>query len=354
MNIIFNPPDNEENKYISNMVEPLRKEGFKIFALDSFFSSLRHYRSIKLIHLNWFENIDDSSFSVALKSFARKLVVLIAIKLGNKKLVWTMHNRSSHEKGLSFFSRSLMYLLICFADKIIIHSKVSKEVLNQYIHGAAKKSTYLPHPNFIGSYGKIPSDKSSGLDNKKLKLLFIGVIKPYKNIELLIEIAKKFSSEIQLTIAGKPNSKAYHKKLTEITQGEKNIHLALRFIADEEIPAILHASDLVILPYDIKSSLNSGTVILAFSYKKSVICPTIGTLSDLEDERKYVLDYSYISVQEHKTSLIENVSKAIEMKANDTNIFVDFGNHLFNYVKKRHDKELIGKQLTAIYKELIS
>jgi beta-1,4-mannosyltransferase len=354
MNIIFNPPDNDENKYIANMVGPLRKEGFKIFALDSFLSSLRHYRSIKLVHINWFENVDDSSFFTALRSFIRKLVVLIAIKLGNKKLVWTMHNRTSHETGLSFFSRTLMSLLIRKADKIIIHSKVSKALLNEYVKNSDQKAIYLPHPNFIESYGPIITAEKSGLEDKRLNLLFIGTIKPYKNIELLIDIAKKFPSTIQLTIAGKPSSKSYCDKLHKIAQGANNIHLALRFIADEEIPTILSTADLLILPYDIKSSLNSGTVILAFSYKKSVICPLIGTISDLEDERKYVLDYSYNNFQEHEKSLVKGIERAVEMKSTDPYIFDHLGNHLFDYVHKFHDKELIGKHLAAIYNELLS
>lgn len=336
------------------MVGPLRKEGFKIFALDSFLSSLRHYRSIKLVHVNWFENVDDSSFFIALKSFMRKLVVLIAVKLGNKKLVWTMHNRTSHETGLSFFSRTLTYLLVRGADRIIIHSKISKALLNEYIKGSDRKAVYLPHPNFIGSYGSIPAVKKSLLKDQRLNLLFLGAIKPYKNIELLINIAKKFPLSVQLTIAGKPSAKGYHDKLQNIAQREENIHLALRFIADDEIPTMLSASDLLILPYDIKSSLNSGTVILAFSYKKSVICPVIGTISDLEDERKYVLDYSYNNFQEHEQSLTKSVERAIEMKSSDPYIFDFFGDHLFDYVQKYYDKELIGKHLGAIYKELLS
>ncbi|MFC6099756.1 glycosyltransferase [Olivibacter domesticus] len=354
MNIIFNPPDNDENKYIANMVGPLREEGFKIFALDSFLSSLQHYRSIKLVHINWFENVDDSSFFIALRSFMRKLVVLLAIKLGNKKLVWTMHNRTSHETGLSFFSRTLMYLLIRGADKIIVHSKVSKAVLNEYVKNADRKAVYLPHPNFIGSYGPIPTVERADLEDKRLNLLFLGTIKPYKNIELLINIAKKFPSSVQLTIAGKPNSKNYYEKLHKLAQREENIHLALRFIADDEIPTILSASDLLVLPYDIKSSLNSGTVILAFSYKKSVICPIIGTISDLENEEKYVLGYLYNNVQEHEQSLMKSIERAIEMKSSDPYIFDFFGNHLFDYVQKYYNKELIGKHLSSIYKELLS
>src|SRR5690554_2402648 len=105
MEIIFNPPVNEENQYIQLVVNELRAKGYRIHPLDTIFSGRKHFRSIKLVHLNWFENIDDSGFFMALRSFLRKLVVLAVIRLSGKPLVWTMHNRTSHERGTAIFSR---------------------------------------------------------------------------------------------------------------------------------------------------------------------------------------------------------------------------------------------------------
>ncbi|MEH6307400.1 glycosyltransferase [Olivibacter sp. CPCC 100613] len=348
MKIIFNPPDNKENQYINLMVAPLRASGFEIYALDDFFSSYKHFKSIDLVHLNWFENVDDSSFFVALRSFFRKMVVLLAIRLFKKPLVWTMHNRSSHEKGLRFFSRTLNKLLIKWADRIIIHSHISRHILIERNAQVASKIVYLPHPNFIDVYGPIlpGSNDSSGI----LNLLFIGVVKPYKNIELLIKLAKEFKTDLILTIAGKPASEKYGRALEEIGKDAENLNLQLRFIEDTEIPDLFREVDLLVLPYDLESSLNSGTVILAFSYGKTVICPLIGTLDDMQEVHEDILTYRYNGKKEHEAVLRRTIANAINLKKAKNDIFKEKGVRLFHYVQQRHNNQQIGKELISIYK----
>lgn len=351
MKIIFNPPDNKENQYIKLMTASLIEAGFDISALDDFFSSYKHFKSIRLIHLNWFENIDDSSLFVALRSFFRKMIVLLAIKITKKPLIWTMHNRSSHEKGLPVFSNTLTNLLIKWSDRIIIHSHVSADLLTKRHPQVATKIVYIPHPNFINVYGPIlPSSDDSG---RTLKLLFIGVVKPYKNIELLIKMAKEFAPQLELTIAGKPVSERYKTALEQMAKGIKNINLQLRFIDDTEIQKFFRDADLLVLPYDLESSLNSGTVILAFSYKKTVICPLIGTIADLKEVHNDILTYSYANKHDHEALLRKKIAEAVSLKINKPDIFKEKGANMFTYVQHYHDNKQIGKQLIELYNNLL-
>src|SRR5690606_21936083 len=146
----------------------------------------------------------------------------------------------------------------------------SREIISSRYPDAVERLFYLPHPDFIGSYGPIPPATEQASPTP-LRLLFIGAVKPYKNIELLIKVAGEFKDEVSLTIAGKPNTSAYRQTITELAASAGNIKLMLRFIPDHELPLLMAASDLLVLPYDLESSLNSGTVILAFSYKKTII-----------------------------------------------------------------------------------
>jgi len=349
--IVFNPPDNKENQYISLMVAPLRESGFEIYPLDSFFSSYKHFKSIDLVHLNWFENVDDSSFFVAFRSFFRKMIVLLAIKLFRKPLIWTMHNRSSHEKGLRFFSRTLTALLVKWADRIIIHSHASASILAQRDRQTTAKIIYIPHPNFINVYGPIqPGPEDSNL----LKLLFMGVVKPYKNIELLIKLAWEFNKELQLTIAGKPSTDKYRQELEKMATGTDNLNLQLRFIDDAEIPSLFREADLLILPYDLESSLNSGTAILAFSYGKTVICPLIGTIADMNEMHADILTYNYDDKHEHEPILRKTIAKAVALKKHSNHIFKEKGDRLLRYVQYRNNNHQIGVDLIRTYRELLT
>lgn len=351
MKIIFNPIDNKENQYIPLLVTPLKEAGFEVHALDDFLSSYKHAKAIRLVHLNWFENVDDSDFFTALRSFFRKLTALTTIKLMRKPLVWTMHNRSSHENRLSFFSRALSHLLMRSADRIIIHSHDSIPLLAKQHPKFAQKAVYLPHPNFIGVYGRALPNKS--LQSPLLKLLFIGAIKPYKNIELLIQLANKYAKEMSLVIAGKPVTTDYKRKLEALSKGNKQVSMHLRFIQDQEFPAFLSSADALVLPYDIKSSLNSGTVLLGFSYQKTVICPMIGTISDLRRMQQYVLPYQYETPAQHIEELEKRIVEAIQLKKDQPGLLDEWGQHLFQYVKEEHANNKIGAQLIHLYKELI-
>src|SRR5690606_34816073 len=87
------------------------------------------FDSIHLVHLNWLENVDDSSYQSALKSFFRKRFVLSVFRISGKKLVWTMHNRSSHEKRTGWISRTITRYLIKWSPKIVIHSHQSRAIM---------------------------------------------------------------------------------------------------------------------------------------------------------------------------------------------------------------------------------
>lgn len=353
MHIIFNPPENPENKYIGTMVSALRDDGFFVHNLDGLFSSWKHFRSIKLVHLNWFENLHDDSPRKAIISFFRKFFVLSVIKFSGKKLVWTMHNRASHEKTMAGLGRVLRRLLIAWSDTIVIHTKVSEGLIIKEYPNARHKLLYLPHPDFIGIYGDI-SSPADAVDQSKLNLLFVGAVKPYKNIELLIDVASGFGSAVHLTIAGKASTPAYQASLEERAKTVKNIDLQLRFVADEELPQLIADSDVLVLPYDLASSLNSGTVILAFSYQRTVICPRIGTLADMDAVAGNLFTYEYGEKGEHLAQLGQQIASAIEKKRGNPLALDTMGTNMLAYVSRVHNKSEIGKQLSEHYRGLIN
>lgn len=349
--IIFNPCENKENKYINILVSGLEKSGFQINPLDDFLSSKAHYRSIQLLHLNWFENLDDTSKRKMWTSYFRKLVVLLAVKIGKKKLVWTMHNRLTHEKKSAKLSRMLTERIVDQSDAIVIHSTISKKILQDQFPNLKSKIVYIPHPDFIQEYGSMLPDLQRRF-SPQLKLLFLGAIKPYKNIEMLIQMAKTFPNEIHLTIAGNPNTIAYKNELEDLAKGIKNLRLELKFVSDSEIPTYIHESDLLVLPYSLESSLNSGTAILAFSYGRSVICPRIGTLEDL-DAGEDIFDYQYQNEAEHFEALTSQIQKAIQVHLRNPNELIEKGKRMRELVAKKNNKQLVVEKLIELYNSLL-
>lgn len=348
MDIIFNPPVNEENQYIQLLVGELRVKGYRIHPLDTIFSSWKHFRSIRLIHLNWFENVDDSGFFVALRSFLRKLLVLTMIHWSGKRLFWTLHNRVSHEKGLTFFSRTLTQLLIRWSHRIVIHSFESKKVLAAYGPMAVRKAVYIPHPNFIDVYGEV--EPASQCNRNRLELLFTGMVKPYKNLELLIDVVRTFGDSVRLTIAGKALDAAYGREISDRVQRARNVVWLNYFIPDGNLAALLAGADVIVLPYDLSSSLNSGTAILAFSYNKTVICPEIGTISDLGSHTGDTFHYRYKTEEQHRVALTEQIALAVTLKQHDPIALENMGGRLYTYMAEVHNPQKVGTALDNLYR----
>ncbi len=330
------------------MVQPLAEAGWQVHALDTLFSSWSHFRSIRLVHLNWFENVTDSSYTNALYSFIKKMLLLLVLRFTGKKLVWTMHNRMTHERRTGFFSRALTRRLFSQADAIVIHSEQSRALLAA--RGVQSKVHYIPHPDFINVYGPRVGQPPSG---PRLSLLFLGVIKPYKNIELLIQAAGHFPDAVSLTLAGKAYSDAYKRQIEKLAASASNVSLKAEFIPDHQLPVLIGQCDLLVLPYDLQSSLNSGTVLLGFSYGKTVICPRIGTLADMTAMQENFYTYHYNSSEEHSQKLIEMMGRAVEMKKQNARSFEKMGEAMLDYVRTMHSKQKATAALQNIYRMLL-
>jgi glycosyltransferase involved in cell wall biosynthesis len=113
----------------------------------------------------------------------------------------------------------------------------------------------------------------------------------------------------------------------------------------------LQDADLVVLPYKMGSVLNSGTVILSFSYGKSVICPNIGTINDIED-KSAILNYGYICEADHKKALTDTIDRAIFLKQKSPTIFKTWGLQMKKYILKNHNTEKVVDQLAGLYHDI--
>lgn len=350
MEIIFDPKKSKSNQYVILLTSLFSESGLKIHSVSEAFSSFKKFKSIKIAHLNWYENLTGSSKIEHLFSFIKKILKLFLLKIFNKKIVWTMHNKLPHDQKTIFLKKILIRVLLSISDKIIIHSRSTTEILDSFGANIKRKIQYVPHPDYIQIYGDRIL-KNVDIQSSVLNLLFMGAVKPYKNIELLIDAAKSFPNDVKLTIAGNPSSQGYKTLLEKHAENTPNITLDLRFIPDEQIPEYLNQCDLLALPYDMKSSLNSGTVILAFSYGKTVICPEIGTISDFKDTEN-ILSYTYASQSEHIEKLKSKIGEAINYKRSNNNAFNVFGENMFNKVMINNNKVDVASQLLGMYRRI--
>ncbi|WP_028298771.1 glycosyltransferase [Olivibacter sitiensis] len=353
--IVFDPLDSAENKYVPIIVSEIKKNGITLISLSEALSKYKLFRQVSCFHLNWFENLDEKSALKQWVLFGKKILLLILIKMHGAKVIWTMHNRTPHNKNHRFLKKWLRNFIVWIADVIVIHSNESAKLINKR---QRMKALYIPHPNYIDAYpafcykdSTLKKGRYARNESKTVKLLFLGAIRPYKNIELLISMASAFMNRLELKIVGEPISGEYRLKLQSKIRDAKNIILETRFLPDSEISREIAQCDAMIMPYDLESSLNSGTVYLAFSHKKTVICPLIGSIMDIPigDRKLYTYTYDNNAKSDHFKKLSSTLEELLNDLDKNPGTLEEYGNSMFSYLAVNHKNDVIGSKLSQIY-----
>lgn len=357
MKVCFYPLKSKTNDYINNTINLLRELNIKLYLLENVKKDFFLFKSIDVFHFNWYENLSPNNYFNAFKDLLKKVIFINMLKLFNKKIVWTMHNKISHESLNDKLSIFMIKFMAEKSDKIIIHCNESKEILSNICNDEiVNKTYYIPHVNYIDNIhndNKITRN-TFNIDDEELVFLFIGAIRKYKNIELLIDVFNELKlNNCKLIIAGNPINEEYKKDLIRLINTSKNIIHILRFLDNSELYDLINLSNIVVLPYDKKSTLNSGSIILSFSCKKTVISPMIGTLKDMREE-KFYYGYDYHNDTEHYQMLKENIIKVYNDYKINNYILKEKGEQAYLYVKKYHSPDIIKKKLNYLYYNCLS
>lgn len=271
-------------------------------------------------HINWFDQSKD------VVSFLKRVYFLVALKLRGKRIVWTIHNIVSHAKT-PFYNKILFKLLAKFSNVIHVMCKdtVSIAKLEKY----ADKVKLVPHGDYYGSYPESDLDVHDRYSVEKSRpiFLFSGAIQPYKNIEVLVKAFKKTFGSSEpvsgescpesgacpkpvLLICGKVEPEPYKDSIQQLIAGAENVKFDPGFIPDDLLAAYIKSAGVLTVPYSYRSSLNSGTVPLAFSYGKTLICPDIACVKDICEKTDCLYSYHYETEEEHAEVLSRKMMEA--------------------------------------------
>ncbi len=251
-----------------------------------------------IVHFHWPDGyINQKSIFKTLQRSLLLSIIVMVLKLKGSRIVWTVHNVAPHDAYHPSYSQMFMRWFAKQCEGLIFMNEESKATFFS-LHSCKENVQYaiIPHGHYRNSYppaiDQALAKSKLGLPQNKQVLLCFGMIKPYKNIDLLMKLftqAKLF--DYVLVIAGNTDSPELKEKLTLYAK-HPNIHLFLQFIPEDQLHIYLSAADTLILPY--KAILNSGALLLALSFNKPVIAPHIGAFVSLQQElgRKWI--YSYV------------------------------------------------------------
>ena len=209
------------------------------------------------------------------------------------KIITILDNVIPHESrfGDKLFTRYFLKPIDAFIS-------MSKSVENDLaLFNKTKPRDYNPHPLF-DNFGA-PLDKTKARNILKLNpkfnyILFFGIIRDYKGLDLLLEAFAKMdykTLKLKLLVAGEyySNEEKYRTLIQKLGL-EEEVIVVNQFIKDSEVARYFCASDIVAQPY--KNATQSGVTQIAYHFEKPLLVTNVGGLPEMVPDQKvgYVVE----------------------------------------------------------------
>jgi len=240
------------------------------------FNMLKFWRKTEVFFLNWIEDLPDKKGGIWQMIFF--LLLIPAIKLSGKRLVWTVHNKQSHDgrrQGVkAWFIRRLMNT----CDLMPTHSREgSTYVARQAGKDNAQRVFYFPHPI---KRRKLPSLKGKP---PRYDILIWGTMSPYKGIDRFLSYLyeRDLANAFCIRVVGKIPDASYKKMLMSFAN--ERICIEDRFISDEALDQAMADTACVLFTYHPEYILSSGVLADSIGAGKRVLGPAAGAFFDLQE-----------------------------------------------------------------------
>jgi len=209
----------------------------------------RTVRTIKNFHpdivvFQWWVTVWGPTYQFLIEKLAKENIQTIAL----------VHNTVPHEHH--FFDKYFAKSALKRASRYIVMTDKEKIRLQALI-GDVSKITVVPHPVYrLFSNSGLTKDRilnDMELPQDKVYLLFFGIIRPYKGLEVLFEalsILKMKGFDIHLIIAGEFwADEEKHKNEIKTLGIDDLVHIYDHYIPDNEVGNYFLASDIFVAPY---------------------------------------------------------------------------------------------------------
>jgi len=256
-----------------------------------------------IVHIHWPEYV---SYEIE-KCLGKKLEGKIFEELEyvlrywkeKARIVVTRHNTAPHTSDNGSFEK-LYTKVYTYADAVIHMGRYSKtEYLSHYsdvFDLSGQKQEFIPHGNYLSlpnNVSKSEARRKLGVrQSRKTVLVFGGILGkketdlirqsfrllPGINKTLLVPIWKETLqniSWIRLKYWVRDFTRLYYKL-------HPWYHFGYEPVPDNEVQYYLNAADVLLIPRD--KALNSGNLILGFTFGKVVVGPDVGNIGEILNE----------------------------------------------------------------------
>jgi glycosyltransferase involved in cell wall biosynthesis len=273
--------------------------------------------------------------------FAPSLGFVLGMQSKKTKRIAILDNVIPHEKR--FFDHAFNRYFLKRNDGFIAMSEKVQNDLFHYLPNA--NCMLIPHPIY-NQFGEKLTRKDAlsmlGLSehiDKKI-LLFFGIIRDYKGLDLLLKCLSYLDDSYFLIIAGEVygSFEKYDQIIAEL--GLKNkIALFNQYIDDSEVKNYFSAANVCVLPY--KSATQSGITNISYHFELPIIATNVGGLAETIADEKTGLIVNEVSekalansIQSYFQSYDLNFMANQIKQMNAENNWENFASHLLEFSQK--------------------
>lgn len=164
---------------------------------------------------------------------------------------------------------------------------MSRSVQADLQAATGKPVRYAPHPvyDIYGeAFAPMEARRQLNLPTDKPLVLFFGLIRAYKGLDLLLE-AMPHCPDVHVVVAGEPYGDwAPYQAIIDRHGLSTRVHLFLDFIPNHHVAAFFSAADLVVQPY--RSATQSGISQIACNFEKPMVVTNVGGLPETVNDGK--------------------------------------------------------------------
>ena len=194
------------------------------------------------------------------------------------KVVTILDNVIPHEPH--FFDKPFTrYFLSGNSGCVAMCDEVAKDLL------ALRKDmpyTILPHPlydHFGEKMDRGEAERALGLQPGKKNILFFGLIRAYKGLDILLNAFRELGDDYQLIGAGEPyGSFTPYQEIIDSLPGRDRVRLLTEYIPDADVRKYFSAADVTVLPY--RSATQSGISSISYHFEVPMIVTAVGGLTE--------------------------------------------------------------------------
>jgi glycosyltransferase involved in cell wall biosynthesis len=240
-------------------------------------------------HVHWPDDfLSYASPLTATAYVAAELALMALARQRGTRLVWTIHDLGPHESPHPWLERLFWPLFLPMVDGYITLSEHAREAaLRRFPRLSMVPGAVVPHGHYRPAYpDPVPAETARrrlGLSADAPVIAYVGRIRPYKNVDRLIEAFGALDRpDARLLVTGNPANRAVEDTVRRAARSDDRVRLDLRFVPTDEMPDVLGAADLVALPYE--DIMHSGSALLALSFDRPVLVPAAGAMHELQDD----------------------------------------------------------------------